>query len=312
MYKRLPEGISDNSHGLSAVPVSQSNGWTFPAIREQSEKHRQRPLRVSRILHNTVAAPVAFPQVKVVTVTAGWTKLLHRERVIHLSPGDVAVLPSRALVGGEPLPIAETVTLYLDPSFIEQQLAWTQLSPPARAALQAAISGTGSIITLRLSEDERRVLTMEARMLAIRTVSTREIGLSFLSACFCFLARLENAAVLDSASLPVNEVRIVVSALSADVARQWRVAELSRMVNLSASQLTRLFVASLGLSPIRVLARLRVERLAELLLTTNWTVKRCAKSVGWSDPWHASQAMKRFYGVTPSSYRDKSRYRSDP
>lgn len=80
-------------------------------------------------------------------------------------------------------------------------------------------------------------------------------------------------------------------------------SDLSRLVHLSGSQLTRVFDAELGASPMHVLMRLRVERLSELLLMTNWTVQRCAESVGWFDPGYATRIMKRFYGTTPSDYR---------
>lgn len=60
---------------------------------------------------------------------------------------------------------------------------------------------------------------------------------------------------------------------------------------------------------MQVLTRMRVERLAELLLTTDWTVQRCAEAVGWIDPCYASRIMKRIYGITPSEYRKTARSR---
>ena len=58
---------------------------------------------------------------------------------------------------------------------------------------------------------------------------------------------------------------------------------------------------------MQVLARMRVEKLAELLLTTDWTVQRCADAVGWFDPCYATRIMKRLYGITPSEYRKAAR-----
>lgn len=83
--------------------------------------------------------------------------------------------------------------------------------------------------------------------------------------------------------------------------------DLSRLASLSRSQLTRAFNSSLGISPVQVLARLRVEKLAELLLTTDWTVQRCAEAVGWLDPCYATRIMKRLYRITPSEYRKAAR-----
>lgn len=152
---------------------------------------RSRPLRVSRAHHNAAVEPVAFPQTKIIVVTAGWTKLEHRGRVAPLAVGDVAILPTQALVSGMPLPAAETVTSYLDPSFLEQQLAWVRAAAPLEATLRAAAAGTGPILSLRPSAMERRTLLAQARMLAARDASTERISLGLLGACLSFLARIE-------------------------------------------------------------------------------------------------------------------------
>lgn len=70
-------------------------------VREQMRDRA--PFRVCRMVHDSAVNPVAFPQVKFVVITAGWTNLVHRERTRSLAEGDIAVLPAGALVGGEPI-----------------------------------------------------------------------------------------------------------------------------------------------------------------------------------------------------------------
>ncbi|MGO3658776.1 MAG: helix-turn-helix domain-containing protein [Micrococcaceae bacterium] len=154
---------------------------------------------------------------------------------------------------------------------------------------------------------ERRTLIAQARTLAACDASIECVSLGMLGACLSFLARIEHVVSPASSVLPRSEVRSVVAALRSDLARRWTVDDLSRLVNLSSSQLTRLFNSSLGASPMQVLARMRVEKLAELLLTTDWTVQRCADAVGWFDPCYATRIMKRLYGITPSEYRKAAR-----
>ncbi|WP_140403516.1 helix-turn-helix transcriptional regulator [Brevibacterium sp. Mu109] len=108
-------------------------------------------------------------------------------------------------------------------------------------------------------------------------------------------------------AIPRREVRVIVAAFRRDLARPWSMARLSRQANLSTSQLTRAFNSAYGVSPMRLLARLRVEGLAELLQTTNWTVQECAAAVGWHDADHAAKMMKHIYGITPSEFRKAAR-----
>lgn len=55
------------------------------------------PFRVQRVQHRVAVDPVAFPEVKAILVTEGWTRLEHRMRSISLAEGDVVVVPNRAL-----------------------------------------------------------------------------------------------------------------------------------------------------------------------------------------------------------------------
>ncbi len=112
------------------------------------------PFRVCRVLHDAVVNPVALPLTKVLVVTAGWTNLTHRGRSVSLAEGDGAVPPTGALVGGEPLTEVETVTLYVDPEFLQQQIAWARLSTPIASTFNAAAQGAGQILALRSSPVE--------------------------------------------------------------------------------------------------------------------------------------------------------------
>lgn len=124
------------------------------------------PFRVCRVLHDAVVNPVALPLTKVLVVTAGWTNLTHRGRSVSLAEGDGAVPPTGALVGGEPLTEVETVTLYVDPEFLQQQIAWARLSTPIASTFNAAAQGAGQILALRPSPAERRAITSQARAIA--------------------------------------------------------------------------------------------------------------------------------------------------
>lgn len=265
------------------------------------------PLRVHRVLHESAVGPIAYPQAKVIVVTAGWTNLAYRERTTSLREGDVAILPARALVSGEPFPIAETVTFYLDVDYLQQQLTWANKRDPVSTILHAAAQGTGPISLVQPSTIERRTLINQARTLAACDMATETAGWGLLAECLRLLSAIDHVVSPAPGEFPRSEVRAAVAVLRGDLARHWTITDLSRRVNLSTSQLTRLFNSAFGISPMRVLTRLRAEKLAELLHTTDWSVQDCAEAVGWPDASHAARIMKHIYGITPTQYRTAAR-----
>lgn len=92
-------------------------------------------------------------------------------------------------------------------------------------------------------------------------------------------------------------------ALRARMAEPWTLSSLAEEVHLSRSQLVRAFDAVVGMSPMAYLRRMRVERMARLLATTDLSVAEAARSVGWKNQFHASQCFHAQFGVSPTEYR---------
>lgn len=81
------------------------------------------------------------------------------------------------------------------------------------------------------------------------------------------------------------------------------VSDLAREVNLSPSDLTRLFHHQTGRSPGRFDKERRLERAHHLLTSTFLTVKQVMAAVGWNDPSHFCREFKRRFGATPREFR---------
>ena len=78
---------------------------------------------------------------------------------------------------------------------------------------------------------------------------------------------------------------------------------LSREVALSPFHLTRLFRLEVGEPPHRYLVHRRLDRAAELLVSTPLTVTQVCDRVGFGSPAHFGQAFRRRFGMPPSVYR---------
>jgi transcriptional regulator GlxA family with amidase domain len=57
------------------------------------------------------------------------------------------------------------------------------------------------------------------------------------------------------------------------------------------------------MSPMAYLRKMRVERMARLLVSTDLSIAEAARSVGWRNQFHASQCFHAAYGISPTEYR---------
>lgn len=110
---------------------------------------------------------------------------------------------------------------------------------------------------------------------------------------------------------PPSEGRAGISALQANRAARWLEAQLAQSVSIAdmakelgyhRTHLSKLFRKEMGISPVRYLQKIRIER-AKLLLREPITVEQAAASVGYTDPLYFSKAFKKWVGCTPTDYR---------
>jgi len=88
------------------------------------------------------------------------------------------------------------------------------------------------------------------------------------------------------------------------------VDDLAAAVGLSPRTLARRITEATGLSPIRFLQQMRVERAVELLASTELTFEEVAFRVGYSDASTLRALIKRHTGLGPREVRSRIRRRS--
>ena len=72
----------------------------------------------------------------------------------------------------------------------------------------------------------------------------------------------------------------------------------------SAAQLTRLFRARTGLTPMAYVTQARMTQAAWMLAETRATIAEVARSVGYADQFHFSRRFRDVRGIAPSTYRE--------
>jgi len=109
-----------------------------------------------------------------------------------------------------------------------------------------------------------------------------------------------------------KRVKRVIEMMQGDPSKTFTLEKMAESVNLSAPYFCYLFKSITGVPPAKYLKALRMQQAATLLTTTFLSVKEIVRRVGLADESHFVRDFKRFYGVTPSEYRNAAFLSADP
>ena len=163
------------------------------------------------------------------------------------------------------------------------------------AAQDAAVLGTGRPLQRQVElivRADGRIgwfVTSKSRLLDDRG---RAWGLAVLS--------VDLNAQLESGH---SGLAAAIDAIRADVGRPWRLADLAALAGLSPKQLERLARRTLGLSPQRLVQRLRLEHAVHAIVTTRASLGDIASECGFYDQSSFTKQFRAVLGVTPGAYR---------
>ncbi len=86
-------------------------------------------------------------------------------------------------------------------------------------------------------------------------------------------------------------------------AERIRIEDLCGCVNLSESNLIKLFKNNLGRTPVDFINQVRINRAKELLLHTDMRVKEIAWNIGFADEFYFSRVFKKLEGKSPRDFK---------
>jgi transcriptional regulator GlxA family with amidase domain len=111
---------------------------------------------------------------------------------------------------------------------------------------------------------------------------------------------------------PDRQVQRAIALMREQLERRWTVTALARGVGLSRPVFARRFVEQTGLSPLRYLARTRMERAAELLRESDAALAQIGTLVGYDSEFAFNRAFKRHHQLAPGSFRRRFSFPSAP
>lgn len=156
------------------------------------------------------------------------------------------------------------------------------------------------------NKDEIFTLFEKALLERDQPTGGRQLMISlYLSQILVLLSRAGES----NGSLPAGErqqkkvVQDALIYLHANYTRPISIAELSSQLYVSQQYLGRLFKASVGMSPVRYINRLRVEQAKKLMRTTSKNISEISFEVGFENIYYFSRTFKQYEGLSPAKYR---------
>lgn len=118
------------------------------------------------------------------------------------------------------------------------------------------------------------------------------------------------ASMASRGELPRWQAKRLVDYIEQNLSRTISSAELLALTNISAGHFFRSFKVTFGEPPFAYIARRRIERAQELMLTTGDPLCQIALACGLCDQSHLTRQFRRLVGVTPSAWRREHARRS--
>ena len=118
-----------------------------------------------------------------------------------------------------------------------------------------------------------------------------------------YLTAEQHAGVGWFYALSDRQLGAVISAMHADPAHRWTIAELGRLAGMSRSTFAERFKQRVGASPMEYLTRWRMLVAGDRLRGTNETISALALSLGYESESAFSTAFKKVMSCSPRQYR---------
>ena len=115
----------------------------------------------------------------------------------------------------------------------------------------------------------------------------------------------QQSVYLDYRNHMHNGIHRVQEWLVDNLAQKTTIAQLAKLANMSARNLTRIFKKVTGISINDFRQLLRIEKAKQLLTQTNLTIDHIAQECGFEDPRQFRRIWKAEKGILPSAYRKK-------
>jgi len=223
---------------------------------------------------------------------AGRGRVSSDERTHHLARGEAAVMPAHT---PHVYQTGDHHWRYLLFALRDRERwSWIRDHPvekkpaPLFKELEAAVEGYAGE-AIRADENSESALAHYSELIALNVVRTLEPGLN------------------RTANNRREQLLALWNHVNGNLREKWRVADLAAALHVSPQHFYVIASREMGVRPMQMVTKLRIERAAEMLRIDEMPVKTIADIVGYRDPFTFSAAFKRNVGMSPRAFRTQSR-----
>lgn len=102
-----------------------------------------------------------------------------------------------------------------------------------------------------------------------------------------------------------RQLEELVKRMNLDLQKEWDFEREAAKMNISLSHFRRIFRKFTGSPPQHFILQQKLEKAATNLRMTEKQVREIAAEVGFEDMYHFSHLFKKYYGVSPRTYREE-------
>jgi len=267
-----------------------------------------------------------LPSVTCAVVRGGWYEFAPGWRVIPRVPTcSIAFLcvsgAARIRIGDDVYELVPGAVV-LSPADVPQDV-WNERSESVwmhTVAFNARLYGLldlpalcGLPVMQHLDAEQFDELVEIARQLVRELLERRPgYGLATNAACLRLVALLwrtwndasgEPSRVTGTRVVDLARLEPVLQAIQSRYAEALPLEQMASLVHLHPAYFSTVFHRATGLPPSQYLARYRLRRAHDLLLSTDRSIREIAAATGFRDPFYLSRAFRKAAGVSPSEYR---------
>ena len=177
------------------------------------------------------------------------------------------------------------------------------------------MSNCAALATAAREQSNQDEVVLTATLLELLTAAQTKVHVDrqAAQACLCRATALLAASLERDAGpkpekafrggLPPWQAKRLATFIEENLAQPIRGPDLIALTGLSPGHFFRTFKETFGQAPFAYIARLRIERAKELMLTTNHSLGHIALDCGMCDQSHLTRLFRQLVGMTPGEWR---------
>lgn len=120
-----------------------------------------------------------------------------------------------------------------------------------------------------------------------------------------YYLKMDNSMTSDRAPTSDTDFQCVLKYIEKNIEKKLTVEELADVMHLHPNYFIRYFKSFFGVSPIRFINNMRMDKAKQMLSEGELSVSQIAKCVGIDDIFYFSKQFKKYNGYAPTEYRHK-------